>query len=523
MKGKNKYGQYFTEAVVADFMVTLISHSTESRVLEPSCGEGVFLKKLAEHGYLNRAAFEIDTELAHDFDFIQYRSFISSPISDKFDVVIGNPPYIRWKNLENELKEELSHNHLWNRYFNSLCDYLFIFILKSIEQLHEGGELIFICSDYWMNTTNSQSLRNYMCANGYFERIYHFKEAPLFEKVNASFVIFKYIKSISPSTQPIQLFSYNKKGKPKKEELQSGTCFNNQEIPQFLQNQRWILASQKVQDELTEFENACIKQQGLFDIILNRIGDVCEIANGMVSGLDTAFKVTKEESQFFNDKEKQCLINVLKAKNLEQFTFTSSEQYIYITSSIPVNEFEENYPHFVEHFLPYIEKLDKRYNYGRTIPYWEFTFPRSKNLFERDEAKIFIPCKERISHKKYFRFCYSPNGYYPLQDVTGIVRKPQCKETIEYLLAYLNCDRVFNWLRFNGIVKGEIVEFSEAPISSIPYLRVDWANTFEVILHEKITKEVREYLKDKNKEHITQINNHFNTLFYEKSRLQGCC
>ncbi len=518
MKDKNKYGQYFTEAVVANFMVSLVSHDKNVPILEPSCGKGIFLKVLQENGFTNTHAYEIDTELAHEFPQVKYESFISSPINENFDVIIGNPPYIRWKNLEQELKDELQHSELWNKYFNSLCDYLFIFILKSIEQLNDNGELIFICSDYWMNTTHSQTLRNYMCQNGYFESIYHFKEAPLFEKVCASFVIFKYIKS-KEKRQTISLYSYNKKGKPEREELLTGTCFNYQEIPQFKPNQRWLLATQNEQDELSNFETACIKQKGLFDSLLYRLGDFCEIGNGMVSGLDAAFKVNQDEQQLFNEAERQCLIHVLKAKNLERYNYTSTEMYIYMPSDISEQDFTSTYPHFVTHFENYIDDLSKRYSYGKDLPYWEFAFPRSKSLFELPKPKIFIPCKERISHKRYFRFCYSPIGFYPLQDVTGIVLKQNCKESIEYILAYLNNERVFNWLKYNGIVKGEIVEFSEAPIASIPYLTINWDNVDEVLLHEKITRETRLYLEDKNESHQDKINELFNTLFYEKSRL----
>ncbi len=519
MKDKNRYGQYFTEGIVADFMVSLISKENTSAVLEPSCGKGIFLEKLENNGFNNISAYEIDKTLDIKFRYVKYESFISAPLEDKFDVIIGNPPYIRWKNLESELKKELSENTLWNKYFNSLCDYLFIFILKCIEQLNEGGELIFICSDYWLNTTHSQTLRNYMCTNGYFESIYHFKEAPLFEKVSASLIIFKYIKSKN-TKQTIKLFTYNKKGKPEREELFSGSCFNVTEIPQFKQNQRWILASADFQKQLFDFENACIKQKSLFyDKTLNKIGDFCDIGNGMVSGLDAAFKINAEDEQSFNNDERQCLINVLKAKNLDRFTYNSSEKYIYMPSNISETEFTEKYPHFAGHFENYRNDLLKRYSYGRQLPYWEFAFPRSKNLFETKCPKIFIPCKERISHKNYFRFCYSPEGFYPLQDVTAIVLKRNCKESIEYVLAYLNNERVFNWLKFNGIVKGEIVEFSETPIASIPFLSINWNNENEVSLHKKITEETSAYISDRNETHQKNINDFFNTLFNEKSEL----
>ncbi|MDD4149422.1 MAG: N-6 DNA methylase, partial [Bacteroidales bacterium] len=161
---KNKYGQYFTPEIISDFMISLASISDNSRVLEPSCGEGIFLDLLLKKGINNLSAYELDKELIPNKfkDIIKNESFVSAKIDEQFDLIIGNPPYIRWKNLEEELKQELARNPLWNKHFNSLCDYSYIFILKSIEHLKENGQLIFITPEYWLNTTHSRTLRNYM-------------------------------------------------------------------------------------------------------------------------------------------------------------------------------------------------------------------------------------------------------------------------------------------------------------------------------------------------------------------------
>ena len=512
---KNRYGQYFTIKLIADFMVSKISHDKDCRVLEPSCGKGVFLESLTNEGFNNLTAYEIDKSLETPFDFVNFRSFISVPTSEKYDVVIGNPPYIRWKNIEPELKSELEHNELWNRYFNSLCDYLFIFILKSIEHLEEGGELIFICTEYWMNTTHSATLRNYMCRNGYFSEIYHFKETPLFEKVTASFVIFRYRKS-KDRENTIRLYMYNKdKGLPSAEELRSGDCFDTADIPQFETNSRWILAPEDIQKSLARFEQTCSKpRQTLFDTELYRIGDFCDIGNGMVSGLDAAFQIHHTDN--LNDNEKKGLINVMKAKDLCPYKNKSVTKYIFIQENISDDDFREKYPNFARHFEPFSEKLKLRYNYNRDIPYWEFVFPRNQKLFERDEPRIFTPCKERISNKDYFRFCFAPSGYYPTQDVTAIFKKKGCRESLEYILAYLNNKRVFQWLGLNGIVKGAIVEFSEAPIASIPFRPINWKSAEETAVHDRITNEVKAYLADSSESHLTNIDNLFNTLFNER-------
>ncbi|MDE6342702.1 MAG: N-6 DNA methylase, partial [Muribaculaceae bacterium] len=363
MAEKNKYGQYFTISVIADFMVSLISHPRHSRVLEPACGKGVFLDSLVGQGFSNISAYEIDPTLGARYDFIKFASFLSVPTSERYDVVIGNPPYIRWKNIEPELKAELESNPLWGKYFNSLCDYLFIFILKSIEHLPDDGELIFICTEYWMNTTHSASLRNYMCEHGYFEEIYHFKETPLFEKVTASFIIFKYVKS-NRRKDKIRLYKYNKeRGLPEKAELSSGSCFNLEEIPQFKTDSRWILATEEVSEGLRRFEESCRKSEDIFNFDPYRIGDFCDIGNGMVSGLDCAFQLN--DTTGLNEAERAALINVFKAKDLGAYKNISQTPYIFIQENMSEDDFAARYPHFASHFAPYVEKLAKRYSYNR--------------------------------------------------------------------------------------------------------------------------------------------------------------
>lgn len=512
-KLKNRYGQYFTIKSIADFMVDLIGKKENVRVLEPSCGEGVFLGSLEEAGYNNIYAYEVDSSLKNPYNYVKYESFISSSTDEKFDVVIGNPPYIRWKNLEDELKKELESSLLWKQYFNSLCDYLFIFILKSIEQLNEDGELIFICPEYWMNTTHSRTLRDYMLKNGSISEIYLFKEAPLFDGVTSSFVIFRYIKS--RKLDLVSLYKYNKKGRPTCDDLNNKACFSNQDIPQFKIGERWILANAEERDSIESLERACVKHESLFDSRLDiyRIGDFCDIGNGMVSGLDKAFCV--DDTFNLNEEERASLIHVYKAKDLHQYYNVTDSYYFFMRDDVSECTFMERYPNIYARLQLHRDDLLKRYSYGRDLKIWEFAFPRNEALFKKQQERIFIPCKERISNKQYFRFAIADSMTFPLQDVTAILKKHNCKENIYYILAYLNSSRVFEWLRYNGIVKGEIVEFSEAPLASIPYRCINWNDEQEVKCHDNIVRYTQQYVRTKDAQNLVYIEANLNTLFYE--------
>ena len=520
---KNKYGQYFTPKIVAEFMVDLAEINTQSKILEPSCGQGVFLSTLQSRGHNNLTAYEIDRDLGQSFKFINYESFISAKIQEKFDLIIGNPPYIRWKNLEDELKEELATNLLWNKYFNSLCDYLYIFILKSIELLNENGQLIFICPEYWMNTTHSISLRNYMLNNGYFEKIYHFNETPIFNNATVSVIIFKYIKS-NKKKDKIEVAKYYK-NKILTTDILNQLKDNSDQNPdiekfyvnQFQKNKRWLLTNKNEIAKIEAFEESCTSNvqvvQDLFSLktisSYPTIGDVCDIGNGMVSGLDRAFQLN---GQKLNEKEQEYTIQVVKAKNLEPFFYKETTKYIFANEIENEKEFEVNFPNFYKKLLKQREKLEKRYQYNRKIHFWQWVFLRNYNLFNSDCPRIFVPCKERISNKDYFRFAYVPQGIFPTQDVTAIFPKEETKENLYYILAFLNNHRIFNWLKNKGIVKGNIVEFSEKPISSIPFKKINWSDKNQVLIHDQITSLTEKYLEQKEGFLLDEINDLFDKL-----------
>jgi len=518
---KHKYGQYFTPKFVADFMVSLADIIHTSKILEPSAGKGVFIDSLLENGYSDIDAYEIDKELIHNHKNIINKSFISTKFNNKYDLIIGNPPFIRWKNLEEELKEELIINPLWLQYFNSLCDYLYIFILKSIELLKENGQLIFICPEYWLNTKHSQTLRDYMISNGYFEEIIHFNETKIFDNATVSIIIFKYIKSKS-KVETIHFTKYYKQNVLTKgilDKIRMKINSNDIEtytLPQFKIGKRWILSKLEQNKKNKLFENTCSKKQFNFDLFgdsignqYDTIGDICEIGNGMVSGLDKVFQLNGEE---LNEYEKNSRIDVLKAKDLRPYGFDEITKYIFVQDVEDEEILKNGYPNFYNKLVKNKNKLDRRYHYGKDIPYWHWVFPRNFNLFSKTKDRIFVPCKERISNKDHFRFTYVPAGIYPTQDVTALFLKDDVKESIFYVLAFLNNYRVFEWLKSNGVIKGNIVEFSEKPLMSIPFKKIDWENLEEVKVYNEIVYYSQSFIKNNEVLAFNQINELFNQL-----------
>lgn len=490
VEDKNKYGQYFTPKDVANFMVSLLDIDKKGSVLEPSCGEGVFLDALKEAGYKDIEGIEFDKSCAintqHKVTYGDY--LLNNNLAGVHDAIIGNPPYIRWKNLSDELKVGLKKSIIWNEYCSSLSDYSTAFIAKAAIDLREGGNLVFITPEYWLYTYHSQKLRNLLISLGSIDRIYHFDEAPIFEGAIASLVVFRFVKSKSlPATA----------WKILKPELYTGEClpvlaiggvtenFEKIRLQKFALDKRWTLEKEDVAKRLNLFEDACSAD----DLLRSKnttIGDVCDIANGMVSGLDKAFQI---DGINLTDEEESKTIRVAKAKQLDGIRVKETTKYIFITEKISEDFFIENYPNFYSKLLPLKSDLLKRYDYKKGFSeYWYWSFLRNYSTFKRNEIKIFIPCKERIGSKTSFRFTLAEPGIFPTQDVSALVPKVSTRESVHYIHAFLKLSIVTEWIKSRGVLRGGIAEFSEAPLSSIPFRKVNWGNASEIAIHDEIVR-----------------------------------
>ena len=325
-----------------------------------------------------------------------------------------------------------------------------------------------------------------MISNGFFEKIIHFSECCIFRGVNSSIVIFKYVKKSQKTDKPISIVRINSRINID-EEFISNLCIDENafaevfEIPQFELDKRWVLANSTVVEEIKKLEDSCGN---------TTLEKICEIGNGMVSGLDKAFIV--KQPKMLNDYEKGLTIDVVKGKDTDAYFYKAITSYCFIPEGeLSEEELKDKCPHFFDQFQRFKDELENRYQYGRHIDYWSWVFPRNYKMLSQNVDKIFVPCKERISNKDHFRFVLVEAGIFSTQDVTALYKKTTVKESLEYILAFLNCPQVFMWVKNKGIVKGNIVEFSEAPLNRIPFRLIDWNNPKEVEIHDNITSTVQ--------------------------------
>jgi len=162
-------------------MVTLsgIADKKELKILEPACGHAPFLRHIKEHfpnsghSYLG---IEIDKNqdekallLQREFEIID-KDFLLWETNEKFDFIIGNPPYGIIGDSSHypihvlkEFKELYKKKILtWKGKFNIYG----AFLEKAVNLLKPRGKLIFIIPSTWLILDDYEKLRKFLAENG---------------------------------------------------------------------------------------------------------------------------------------------------------------------------------------------------------------------------------------------------------------------------------------------------------------------------------------------------------------------
>lgn len=141
---KERLGQVFTPLNIVKKMVNLITFINPNLVLEPSSGTGNFYFELIKK-YDNVIGVEIDQNIAHKGALV--KSYFETKF--KADVIIGNPPYVEFKNIYQKPQSNILV-HKPNLFH--------FFLQKALDDLNDNGELIWIVSSSIFTNSSAKEL-----------------------------------------------------------------------------------------------------------------------------------------------------------------------------------------------------------------------------------------------------------------------------------------------------------------------------------------------------------------------------
>jgi type I restriction-modification system DNA methylase subunit len=150
-----------------------------------------------------------------DFPFNWQDAFPEVFARGGFDVVLGNPPYVR-QELLTPIKPYLQNHY---QSYDGVADLYTYFYEKGVQILKPDGILCYIVTNKWLRSGYGEGLRRFFTQNSVFEKIIDFGHAPIFKEADV-FPCIVSLRKISeyeenPHPQPL---SQRARGEKKEEE-----------------------------------------------------------------------------------------------------------------------------------------------------------------------------------------------------------------------------------------------------------------------------------------------------------------
>ena len=162
IEGYNKLrGGYYTPEKIAEFIATWAIRTKNDEILEPSCGDGSFISAIADRLHKMGAS---DQSIKHNVTGVELDKVEASKASQygpnvvqsdfftyyqkcidgekEFDVIVGNPPFIRYQNFEEEYRKvafELMTKHGFQP--NRLMNIWLPFLVLACKALKPDGRV----------------------------------------------------------------------------------------------------------------------------------------------------------------------------------------------------------------------------------------------------------------------------------------------------------------------------------------------------------------------------------------------
>lgn len=171
-------GQVFTPEDVVQKMLAL--RRNFGTVLEPSAGDGSFLRQIEK-----AVGVEIDPILAERYGALS-ADFFAYPTQNKFDTIIGNPPYVRYQDILPETKALLPGG------FDKRTNLYLFFIRKALKHLNIGGELIFITPRDFLKATSAAALNAELHETGSITDYIELGDMPVFDGYSPNCAIWRW-------------------------------------------------------------------------------------------------------------------------------------------------------------------------------------------------------------------------------------------------------------------------------------------------------------------------------------------
>lgn len=388
-----------------------------------------------------------------------------------FDVVIGNPPYI--KEYTNRQAFDGLHEHPC---YQGKMDLWYFFGALALDIIKKDYGLIgYIAPNNWITNSGASNFRNIVLTKGKITEFIDFGDFKVFDSAGIQTMI--YIMKSSDENRNYN-FSFSKvvNSKIKHEDAQ--------------------LFLERVKDKRFEYFKANLDQKENFDkpinfvnaeltLIIDKIRehqnfefDKKEIAQGIVPNPDVVnsrniSKFSKEEIEerqievgdgvFVIDRNQLRSSKFLKPlyepENFDRYYHnpSNSKELIYIPKE------EQPEIHILEHLEKYRPIMEeRRENKSGSIQYFNLHWPRDEEFFSKGPKILALrKCPKRPV------FSYTEEDCYVMLSF-NVIKTDRLNQ--KYLTGLLNSNLIAFWLKYQGKMQGDLYQVDKAPLMNLPII-----------------------------------------------------
>jgi hypothetical protein len=345
---------------------------------------------------------------------------------EKFDIVIGNPPYVEHKKLKKraaELKGKF-------KVFSGTADLSVYFIEKGLNLCTADGLLMYIVTNKFFNTGYGKPVRKLILKHQIYSLI-NFEQVKVFESVLVSCVIL----GIRPAFSKDE-FTYGNFSKLNNTEFKQQFSERSKRFGTYLQSQlgsdEWFFTDTAQQALKTKIEKAGRK--------LGKVNGVA-VYRGVTTGYNPAFIIDSETAQELireDRKNGEIIKPLLQGRNIRKWRYNPSGLFLIFTrQGITI----KHYPLVESHLSAFHNALEARSegNYR-----WYEIQANTAYYSEFDKEKIIWG----LTADKW-AFAYDDKGHYLPSN--GYILTSQ-KVPVKYLLGLLNSRVLQYYFRFIGVM-----------------------------------------------------------------------
>ncbi len=427
-----------------------------------------------------------------------------------FNVIIGNPPYVRQEKIQ-ELKSKKEIQRFES--YSGTADLYIYFFEKGYKILKEDGILSYITSSKYTNAKYGQKFRKFVLNNTNILEYIDFDNAQVFASATVATSIFSFKKSKKENTT----FRYCNVG-------------NNYKKQDSLEKYIDTKGFEYIQDDLSENGFIFIDENGLnLKKHIETIGTTLkhwdiQIKSGIKTGFNEAYIIDeskKDELIKKNIKNREIIKPLLRGRDVKKYKYEFANKWLIVAEYESHKYLRERYPDIYTHLEEYKMQLSKRGQCtnrgGKGQHHWlELDNNPTKKYFDllKKEKIIWIELSDNS------KFTLDKFNYYLDMTVFFI-----SGNNLKYLLALLNSKLVF-WY-FNlicaesgvGTNRWKKIYVEQLPI---PEILNEAKNPFETLV-DYILFSKQKKLDNEAKLFETVIDNMVYDLYFEEKMKEAQC